>query len=161
MKRFNWLGAFLILFAVLFLAACGTEKSDETDNDSEKPTIEETETNGEEVAEMKPAIEQINDNTYRYSLVNETGETQTFEFTSSQRFDFSLTNDSGEVVFLFSSVSVFAQALGEETIDSGDKLSYDLEIPPLDLEPGTYELAAWLTPRQGKMDKVTIDHIVK
>ncbi|AIY04623.1 hypothetical protein Plano_0658 [Planococcus sp. PAMC 21323] len=161
MKRFNWLGAFLILFAVLFLAACGTEKSDETDNDSEKPTIEETETNGEEVAEMKPAIEQINDNTYRYSLVNETGETQTFEFTSSQRFDFSLTNDSGEVVFLFSSVSVFAQALGEETIDSGDKLSYDLEIPPLDLEPATYELAAWLTPRQGKMDKVTIDHIVK
>lgn len=161
MKRFSWLGAFLILFAVLFLAACGTEKSDENDNGSEEPTIEETETNGEEVAEMKPAIKQINDNTYRYNLVNETGETQTFEFTSSQRFDFSLTNDSGEVDFLFSSVSTFAQALGEETVDVGDKLSYELEIPPLDLEPGTYELDVWLTPRQGNIDKVTIDHIVK
>lgn len=161
MKKFTWFGAFLVLFAVLFLVACGTEKSDENDNDSGEPKTEETETNGEEVAEMKSAIEQINDNTYRYSVVNETGEAQTFEFTSSQRFDFSLTNDSGEVAFLFSSVSTYAQALGEETMDDGDQLSYDLEIPPLDLEPGTYELAAWFTPRQGNMYKVTTDHIVK
>ncbi|ANU15326.1 intracellular proteinase inhibitor (BsuPI) [Planococcus halocryophilus Or1] len=161
MKKFTWFRAFLVLFSVLFLAACGTEKSDENDSDSGEPMTEETETNGEEVAEMKPAIEQINDNTYRYSLVNNTGEVQTFEFTSSQRFDFSLTNDSGEVAFLFSSVSTYAQALGEERVDDGDKLSYDLEIPPLDLEPGTYELAAWLTPRSGNMYKVTTDHIVK
>ncbi|ANU24108.1 BsuPI-related putative proteinase inhibitor [Planococcus donghaensis] len=161
MKKLTWLGAVLVLLAVLFLAACGTENSDEIDKDAEPPVTEETETNGEEVVDMQPMIEQINDNTYRYSLMNESDEAQTFEFTSSQRFDFSLTNDSGEVAFLFSSVSTYAQALGEETVSAGDQLSYDLEIPPLDLEPGTYELAAWLTPRQGNLYKVTTEHIVK
>ncbi|ALS79492.1 intracellular proteinase inhibitor (BsuPI) [Planococcus sp. ANT_H30] len=158
MKKMIWLGAFLILFAVFVLTACGTRESNDTEKD---PATEEIDTNGEAAEKVEPTIEQVNDNTYRYTLVNQTEKAQLFEFTSSQRFDFSLTNDSGEVAFLFSSVSLYLQALGEETINQGDELSYDFEIPALELEPGTYKLAAWLTPKQGKMYEVTMDYVVK
>lgn len=161
MKKTIWLGAFLILFATLGLTACGTRESDDTEKDPANPVTEEIDANGEATEDLEPTIEQVNDNTYRYTLVNQTEKAQLFEFTSSQRFDFSLTNDSGEVSFLFSSVSLYLQALGEETIDQGDKLSYDFEIPALELEPGTYELAAWLTPKQGKVYEVNMDYVVE
>lgn len=166
MKNKFWLGAFLILMAALILAACGSGQENDTENSSEEPAIEEPDTNDETTGgstegEMEPDIKQVNDKTYRYSLVNETGESQTFEFTSSQRYDFSLANEDGEEVFLFSSVSVYLQALGEETVDQGDELSYEFEIPPLELEPGTYELTAWLTPRQGETYEVSTEHVVE
>lgn len=166
MKTKFRLGAFLILMAALILAACGSGQGNETENPSDDPTTEQPDTNdgttgGTTEGEMEPDIEQVNDETYRYSLVNQTGEPQTFEFTSSQRYDFSLANESGEEVFLLSSVSSYLQALGEETVDQGDELSYEFEIPPLELEPGTYELTAWLTPRQGETYEVTTEHVVE
>ncbi|WP_394120198.1 BsuPI-related putative proteinase inhibitor [Planococcus donghaensis] len=164
MKNKFWLGAFLILITALLLAACGSGQGNE--NSSDNPTTEEPDTNDETTGgstegEMEPTIEQLQEDTYRYSLVNQTDEAHTFEFTSSQRYDFSLANENGEEVFLFSSVSSYLQALGEETVDQGDELSYEFEIPPLELEPGTYELSAWLTPRQGETYEVTTEHVVE
>ncbi|ANU11869.1 intracellular proteinase inhibitor [Planococcus antarcticus DSM 14505] len=166
MKNKFWLGAFVMLLIALILAACGTGQGDEAANPPEEPATVEPGTGDESSediveGEMKPAIEHVNGDIYRYSLVNQTGEPHTFEFTSSQRYDFSLANDSGEEVFLFSSVSTYLQALGEETLDQGDKLSYEFEIPALELDPGTYQLTAWLTPRQGETYKVTTDHVVE
>lgn len=166
MKNKFWLGTFLILMAALILAACGTGQGGEAEPSPENPETEEPGTNdgttgGSTEGEMKPEIEHVNDDIYRYSLVNETGEPHTFEFTSSQRYDYSLANESGEEVFLFSSVSTYLQALGEENLDQGDELSYEFEIPQLELEPGTYELTAWLTPRQGETYEVTTEHIVE
>ncbi len=166
MRNNFWLNAFLILMTVLILAACGTQQEDETENSPEDPATEEPETNeettgGSTEGEMEPDIQQISDETYRYTLKNQTGEPQTFEFTSSQRYDFSLANENGEEVFLFSSVSTYLQALGEENLDQGDQLSYEFRVPPLDLEPGTYELTAWLTPRQGETYEVTTEHVVE
>lgn len=162
MKNKFWLSIFSIFLAALILTACGTEQGDAP----EEPASEESETVDESMGgtledDMKPAIEQVDDSTYRYSLVNETGAPHTFNFTSSQRYDFSLANESGEEVFLFSSVSTYMQALGEETLDQGDQLSYEFEIPALELEPGTYELTAWLTPRQGETYEVTTEHVVE
>lgn len=166
MKNKFWLGALLILMAALILAACGTGQGDETDTSPEDPNTEESETTDENTGgstdgEMKSEIEHVDGDIYRYTVINESGEPHTFEFTSSQRYDFSLANENGEEVFLFSSVSTYLQALGEESVDQGDTLSYEFEIPQLDLEPGTYELTAWLTPRQGETYEVTTEHVVE
>lgn len=166
MKNIFWPGAFLVLLVALLLAACGTQQGEDTENQPEEPETEESGTIDESTGDdtegkMEPDIEHVNDNVYRYTLVNQTGEPHTFEFTSSQRYDFSLKNESGKEIFLFSSVSVYLQALGEETLDQGDNLSYEFEIPQLELEPGTYELSAWLTPRQGGTYKVTTEHVVE
>ncbi|MDQ0428656.1 hypothetical protein QOZ98_001482 [Planomicrobium stackebrandtii] len=162
MKNKFWLGIFLIVLASLILAACGTEQEDSAEEPAAtEPGTGDESTGGTMEGEMKPDIEQVNEDTYRYNLTNETGEAMTFDFTSSQRYDFSLANESGEEVFLFSSVSTYMQALGEEAVDQGDKLSYEFEIPALELEPGTYELTAWLTPRQGETYEVTTEHVVE
>lgn len=162
MKNKFWLGTFLIVLATLILAACGTGQEDSAEEPAvTEPGPSDESTGGSIEGEMNPDIEKVSDDTYRYSLSNETGEAMTFDFTSSQRYDFSLANESGEEVFLFSSVSTYMQALGEETVDQGDQLSYEFEVPPLELEPGTYELTAWLTPRQGETYEVKTEHVVE
>lgn len=163
MKNKFWMSFFLIFLSIPILTACGTGQGDvpeEPPPSEDSQTVDET-TGGTMEGDMKPALEQVDDGTYRYSLVNETGEPHTFNFTSSQRYDFSLANENGEEVFLFSSVSTYMQALGEENLDQGDQLSYEFEIPALELEPGTYELTAWLTPRQGETYEVTTEHVVE
>lgn len=150
MKKRRWLQTSLFLF-ILILAACGNEETENNNGSlSDAPT-----------GEMEPALEQLAADTFIYTLTNKTGEAVTFNFTSSQRFDFSLKNEEGEQVFLFSSVSSFMQALGEETVEPGESLSYEFDIPPLDLEAGTYQLEAWLTPKEGPDFHTESEYIVE
>lgn len=99
--------------------------------------------------EMNSKLEQVNDRSYRYTLYNGTDQPVTYEFSSGQRYDFVLIDSEGNTAFRFAAVSSFVQAIGEETIAGGEELSYDLEVPPLDLEAGEYTMKAWLTPVSG------------
>ena len=164
MKNNFWLSVFLILLSVLVLTACGT-KSDDDNSPQESETEENQSGDGSSegivAGAMEPSIEKVDDVTYRYTLVNQTEQPHTFEFTSSQRYDFSLVNEKGEQVFLFSSVSTYLQVMGEESVDQGDKLSYEFAIPSLDLEPGTYQVTAWLTPQQGGNYEASMAYVVE
>ena len=158
-----WFGAMILFIFTLILTACGTESGnpdEPEDNDTEEPADDDGVSGGISEDGMLPQIEQLDDDLYRYSVTNENDEAMTFEFTSGQRFDFALFNDSGEQEFLMSSVSSFIQALGEETVAPGEQLSYEFEIPPLDdLEAGTYTLQAWLTPSDGADYLVETQHV--
>lgn len=151
-KMRSWLGFISMMALCFILAACGT---------SDNVSGGEGNTENEEAGEMEPAVKESDNGIFRYTLDNHTGEDVTFDFTSGQRFDFSLTNEAGEQVFLFSSVSMFTQALGEETVAAGEYLSYDLEVPELDLEAGTYTLEAWLTPEEGPAFEAETEYEVK
>ena len=152
MKAKLWLGIFSMMAFCLIFVACGTNENG-TDNQGDS---------GSGISgEVEPAVKQVEGDIFRYTLDNQTGEEVTFDFTSGQRFDFALSNEAGEQVFLFSSVSMFTQALGEETVATGEKLSYDLEIPELDLESGTYTLEAWLTPEEGPAFEAKSEYIVE
>ncbi len=166
MKNKFWISIFLLLLAAFILTACGTEKEDRVipegpETEQSEPEKEKEPIDGIIEGAMEPAIEQVDDNTYRYTLVNQTEQPHTFEFTSSQRYDFSLANEKGEQIFLFSSVSTYLQVLGDISVDQGDKLTYDFAIPSLDLEPGTYELTAWLTPKESGNFEVSMKHVVE
>src|SRR3954462_3000009 len=92
---------------------------------------------------------------FQYEVKNQTEKEVKLEFTSSQRFDYSVETKEGERIYLFSSVTSFLQVLGEETVKQGETLSYEIDLRDLNLKTGRYILTAWLTPKDGKAYKVT------
>ncbi|WP_051382053.1 BsuPI-related putative proteinase inhibitor [Sediminibacillus sp. JSM 1682029] len=139
--------AFLFLLMTgAILAGCGTTNHEEE--------AEEVNGNGEETTNQVHAVlEEQSPLVYQYSVTNESEEKIKLEFTSSQRYDYEITNDAGEQIFLYSSVTSFAQVMGEETIDPGEKLQYLIDLRERDIDPGDYRLGAWLTPSSGKKYK--------
>ena len=154
MKTGKGLAALLLLVLSMFMAACGSTNSAEPDKGS--GSSEEQKEN-----EVTAVLEHVENDVYRYTVDNQTDELMTFEFTSGQRYDYTISNDAGEELYRMSSVSMFMQALGEESVQPGDKLEYDFEIPAADLEAGDYELKAWLTPKDGEAYKEKMDITVK
>ncbi|WP_033540977.1 BsuPI-related putative proteinase inhibitor [Planococcus sp. CAU13] len=139
-KALAWL---LLLTVALLLAGCGTSPSAEPDKGSAS-------SGASEKGEVSGMLKQVEDNLYLYTVDNQTEDALNFEFTSGQRFDFTLSNESGEELYRMSSVSMFIQALGEETLEPGGKLEYEFEVPAADLGAGDYQLKAWLTPKDGE-----------
>ncbi|ANU21578.1 hypothetical protein BBI15_16025 [Planococcus plakortidis] len=146
----SWLMA---LFAAMVLAACGTE----SDNQPEDPAP-----GGEIIeGEVTSTIEETGNGTYRYTVKNDTQEAVTFNFTSGQRYDFTLTDEQGNEVFRMSSVSMYTQALGEEILRQGEELQYEIQVSEANLEPGTYTLEVWLTPTEGTTYPAKIEHTIE
>ncbi|HSJ36875.1 MAG TPA: BsuPI-related putative proteinase inhibitor [Planococcus sp. (in: firmicutes)] len=154
MKASKGIAAFILLALALFLAACGTSDSGEPDKDNGS-------SDGVVEDEVTALIEQMDNNLYRYTVNNQTDESMTFNFTSGQRYDFTISNEAGEELHRESAVSMYTQALGEETLEPGDKLEYEFEIPPLELESGVYQIKAWLTPQEGPQFEAETEHTVE
>lgn len=153
MKRKAAIGWLMAIMAALMLAACGTE----SDN-----LPEDTESGGEIIeGEVTSTIEETDNGTYRYSVKNDTQEAVTFNFTSGQRYDFTLTDEQGNEVFRMSSVSMYTQALGEEILRQGEELQYEIQVPEANLEPGTYTLEVWMTPTQSTNYPAEIEHTIE
>ncbi|WP_434401877.1 BsuPI-related putative proteinase inhibitor [Planococcus sp. 11815] len=153
MRQKNAISWLLLLMAALMLAACGTE----SDNLPEDP-----ESGGEIIeGEVTSTIEKTDNGTYRYTVKNDTQEAVTFNFTSGQRYDFTLTDEQGNEVFRMSSVSMYTQALGEEILRQGEELQYEIQVPEANLEPGTYTLEVWMTPTEGTNYPAEIEHTIE
>jgi len=153
MRQKAAIGWLMVLIAAMMLAACGTE----SDNLPEDP-----DSGGEIIeGEVTSAIEETGNGTYRYTVKNDTQEAVTFNFTSGQRYDFTLTDEEGVEVFRMSSVSMYTQALGEEILRQGEQLQYDIQVPEANLEPGTYTLEVWMTPTEGTNYPAEIEHTIE
>ncbi|MDN5710480.1 MAG: BsuPI-related putative proteinase inhibitor [Planococcus sp. (in: firmicutes)] len=153
MRQKNAIGWLIIFMAAFLLAACGTE----SDTMPEDP-----ESGGEIIeGEVTSTIEETDKGTYRYTVKNDTQEAVTFNFTSGQRYDFTLTDEQGNEVFRMSSVSMYTQALGEEILRQGEELQYGIQVPEANLEPGTYTLEVWMTPTEGTNYPAEIEHTIE
>jgi hypothetical protein len=162
------LAMMVLLFTLGMTAACGmsveqgensgTEETsnDEQGNEDNEETINEDGGQGIVAGEMEPTLTKNESGQFVYTVKNQTEQEVTFEFTSSQRYDYAVKDGSGETVFLYSSAAAFMQVLGEETLAQGEELSYTIELPPgEDFEGGT-TLEVWLTPKGGKTAPVTV-----
>lgn len=154
MKAKNILATFTILILVMLLAACGTSTNEEpdADNGASEGIIKE---------EVTSVLEQMDSNLYRYSVNNHTDKPMTFNFTSGQRFDYTISNEKSAELYRDSSVSMYTQALAEERLEPGGTLEYEFEVPPLELEAGVYTIKAWLTPEEGAQYEAEIEHTVE
>ncbi|PGT87684.1 MULTISPECIES: BsuPI-related putative proteinase inhibitor [Bacillaceae] len=141
-----------LLITMLILFGCGnghtSENQQEGGNNSESDL--------DIVAgDMVSSIIEISPLQYKYIVKNQTQETITLEFTSSQRVDYSVSTKEGQELFLYSSTASFLAALGEETIAPGEEFQYKINLTELNLQKGEYILTAWMTPEEGASFKIT------
>ncbi|MFA9557114.1 BsuPI-related putative proteinase inhibitor [Evansella sp. AB-rgal1] len=104
--------------------------------------------NGIVAGELVPSILEDGTLVFKYEVINQTEEEVTLEFSSSQRYDYSIRKD-GQEIYLFSSLASFMQMMGDEVLSPGEKLSYEIDLNELGLEAGDYTLEVWLTPIKG------------
>lgn len=78
----------------------------------------------------------------------------TLDFTSSQRFDFSIRNDRGDTVYTWSATRLFLAVVGQEVI-SGERNWIDA-LPVSTLPEGRYSVEGWLTTSTGKRYQASV-----
>lgn len=77
-----------------------------------------------------------------FTVTNPSHEELLLEFSSSQRYDFKVTDAAGRVVYLASKDKVYLTVLGEETLLPGKSLTYSEAV---NLQEGqTYTVEFWL-----------------
>lgn len=79
-----------------------------------------------------------------FDLTNGTDAEMTLTFTSGQRMELTLHDDSGEV-YRWSDEMMFTQAIEEVALSAGATFPYVLRGEPIDLPPGDYAAKAWVT----------------
>ena len=124
--------AWVLFMLVFLLTACGAAKegnSKQKDDGSDRVT-----------GDMEVVLKEKSPLIYQYEVKNLLKKEVTLKFSSSQRYDFSVETETGEQIYLFSSVAMFMAVLGEETIKQGETLQYEMNLHELDLKPGNYLL---------------------
>lgn len=144
----------MVLLLGLLVTGCGTGNQ-VSNNDEDRGGA------GIVAGEMAAKMTEESPLIFQYEVKNQTEEEVTLEFTSSQRYDYSVKTKDGKEVFLFSSVASFLQALGEETVKQGESLTYDISLQELNLDKGDYILTVWMTPKGGKKFEVTKEFTVQ
>jgi len=82
------------------------------------------------------------------TVFNYTQDTITFTFASSQWYDF-VVKKEGKKIWRWSEEKAFAQVMGEERINTGEKLAYkETYRPKKELALGTYSVAGRLACRE-------------
>lgn len=117
--------------------------------------------NGIVAGEVVPSLNEKSPLVYEYIVKNQTEEVITLEFTSSQRFDYSVQTKDGKDVYLFSSVASFMQATGEEVLEQGGELVYEFDLNEIGLEPGEYIVKSWMTTKEGKNYGISKEFVVE
>lgn len=156
MKKF--MGLLIGVSLVFFLGACG-EKVEE----KPEPEIIEDAKTLPAIAEgtVESSLKKSDEGIYLFTVKNQTEREIVMKFSSSQRFDFTVKSSDGKTVYQFSSVAMFAQAMGEETVKQGGELSYELNLNEAGLKKGTYTLEAWMTPEEKEVYKSSLNIEVK
>jgi hypothetical protein len=148
----------LVLLLGFLMAGCGT--NGEPLSNEPDPKVE-AEGSGIVAGEMEASLTEQSPFVFQYEVKNQTEEEIKLEFSSSQRFDYSVQTKDGEEIFLFSSVASFLQVIGEERVKQGESLSYEIKLHDLELQKGDYILTAWLTPQEGQKYKATKEFAVE
>jgi hypothetical protein len=149
---------FVFLLLVFFLGGCGGEREAEQVSSSGK----EEEVNVDTVEEdVLAKIIEVSPLSFQYQVSNQSEKDITLDFTSSQRFDYSIKTTRGEEIFLFSSVSSFLQVVGKEVLSPKEYLVYDIDVKEVGLSKGMYKLTVWMTPATGKAFSASLDFSVE
>ncbi|WP_049671286.1 BsuPI-related putative proteinase inhibitor [Bacillus sp. FJAT-27916] len=149
--------AWVFLVCLLILSACGDDnQNSNTANEGNggEPVNVQPDQSGVTAEHLKASLverKQENDTyQFEYAVENKSDKTIHLTFNSGQKFDYILLNEAGDIIEQGSEGKFFTQALVEQDLKPGERLTF--EIPLKDLPPGSYTLEAWLTAGSEKTD---------
>lgn len=145
---------FLLVLLSIVITGCGTSSTGSNEGQSGSQS-------GIVAGEVVPSLTEKSPLVFEYMLKNQTEEALTLEFTSSQRFDYSVHTKDGKEIYLFSSLASFLQATGEEVLEQGKELSYEFDLSQIGLEKGEYVVKAWMIPKDGKNYQISKEFVVQ
>ncbi|WNB91313.1 BsuPI-related putative proteinase inhibitor [Bacillus sp. NEB1478] len=162
LKRKNlWHGILLTICFTIAISGCGMNNSSNQSEGREEPVMgdgkksenpkrPEHQQNGIAAGRIESALQlQETQNEkgilFRYTLKNQTEKEKEFHFSTSQKFDYVIKDSNGKVIYQYSKNHMFMQVLSSLRLKQGDTFKQDLLVK--NLEPGSYELEVWLTPK--------------
>jgi hypothetical protein len=156
----------LLLCFMIVLSGCGKESSPNQSEGREEPVMGDGKQNEEKkrpeegqggivagaIESSLQVLEPQNEKgiLFRYALINQTEKEKVFQFTSGQKFDYVIKDKNGKVIYQYSTDHMFMQVLSSLKLKQGETFKQDILVK--DLEPGTYELEVWLTPKDETED---------
>ncbi len=139
-------GSILLLACSLLLSGCGAKSDKEI-----KPTPSTNQTVGQineiDVEKLSPTLEITETNglvKMKYSLRNDNKIPANFTFPSSQTVDFTIKNESGQVVYQSSREMVYAQVITNVAVPGGKTQVWEEKVSFVNknLPFGNYEITA-------------------
>ncbi len=91
---------------------------------------------------------------FRLRVVNPTAAAVTLRFNTGQRFDVTVEDRNGAVIWRWAEGKLFTQALGQETVGPGESLSYTA-IFKGQLAPATYRARGDIVCAEGPLSATT------
>ncbi|MCA0989102.1 BsuPI-related putative proteinase inhibitor [Guptibacillus algicola] len=139
--------------ALMTLTGCGegNESMNSTNNGtnaSEEVTSESSSgSSGIVAGSMEPSLtlESTHNGkaTFTYRIQNQTEKVQTVTFPSSQKYDYKLYNEEGEVLKTYSANKSFIKEIQTAEVKQAETLDYTITLDSL--PNGSYTLEIWLT----------------
>jgi hypothetical protein len=96
---------------------------------------------------------------FMYKITNNTSAPLTFEFPTSQQYEYVVRDEQGNVIEKYSDGKMFLQVLKEVTIQPNKYLSYKIELEK-EMKKGKYSLEIWLKAKGTDHYKRTISFVV-
>ncbi|WP_085521141.1 BsuPI-related putative proteinase inhibitor [Tuberibacillus sp. Marseille-P3662] len=147
------------IMSVFILPACGDASMDNPSsktNPSDNPS-QPAQSGGIVAGRVEPSLsyKQSGDGAkVTFSLKNQTEHIVTYHFNTSQRFDYIIKSQDGQIVKQYSKDRMFNQVLGTEKLKQGETMTYHTTID--DLSSGTYTLKFWLVSNESPQPEKSI-----
>lgn len=139
-----WVGMMSGVALMAMLAGCGTDP-DATTTEGKSGAVEVSIVEGS----LKTDIAKVEGSEYKYvfSIQNDTEKDQTLIYPSSQEYDYTIKDGSGNILYTYSMDKSFLQVVKEVVVKPGERLDFELDLTeglPY-IETGTYTVEVWAT----------------
>lgn len=155
MKFIKWFNILGTVFLLAALTACGTSEEKPAKMVNGTKTVNATPSNQKDQQEDPESklSGALTTNTkdgklsYAFNVKNEGNSEAKMTFNSGQKFEYTLKDATGTVMYTYSMDKLFAQSISETIIPPGESLDMDVDVFEglNNLKPGTYTFEIFLT----------------
>ncbi len=146
MKKY-WTVFLALPLTTFFLTACNTVETDQ--NKIEQPNFQTPSENendhNKEVIEAAISTDiQFSADNYTFKLKNISDKSVTLTYNSTQEYEYQIKDQTGNVVYTYSSDKMFGQMIVSKTLAPSEEYQMNVNTDYFsELEPGTYTLEIW------------------